>query len=148
VADVVLAAVGRGHFDYFGVSGNFQRLLVFVHEVRHIWLKWLRRRNNRTRLYGARVTRSGIAADQAFASGATEDLRIHAYVLLDAPREECYSAARRRRLGGEAALGRDAGSHARGDLEEGEGDLGEAPRSLTALVNLISRECPTVVANP
>ncbi len=45
----------RGHFNYFGVSGNFRSLLQLVEEVRHIWLKWLRRRSNRTRLWGERV---------------------------------------------------------------------------------------------
>ncbi len=46
----------RGHFNYFGVSGNFRSLLLFVHEVQHYWLKWLRRRSNRTRLSSERFT--------------------------------------------------------------------------------------------
>ena len=50
-----LARRVRGHFNYFGVSGNFRSLLLFVEEVRQIWPKWLRRRSNRTRLYGERV---------------------------------------------------------------------------------------------
>jgi len=45
----------RGHFNYFGVSGNSRSLLLFVEEVRQIWLKWLRRRSNRSRLHGERV---------------------------------------------------------------------------------------------
>jgi group II intron reverse transcriptase/maturase len=45
----------RGHFNYFGVSGNFRSLLVFVQGVRQAWLKWLRRRSNRGRLHGERV---------------------------------------------------------------------------------------------
>lgn len=40
----------RGHFNYFGVSGNFRSLQLLVQEVRRCWLKWLRRRSNRTRL--------------------------------------------------------------------------------------------------
>lgn len=40
----------RGHFNYFGVSGNLRSLQLLVHEVRRCWLKWLRRRSNRTRL--------------------------------------------------------------------------------------------------
>jgi len=45
----------RGHFNYFGVSGNFRSLKLFAYEVQQYWLKWLRRRSNRTRLYGERV---------------------------------------------------------------------------------------------
>src|SRR5215831_4866972 len=45
----------RGHFNYFGVSGNFRSLLLFVEEARQAWLKWLRRRSHRTRLWGDRV---------------------------------------------------------------------------------------------
>ena len=41
--------------NYFGVSGNFRSLQKFANEAQHYWLKWLRRRSNRTRLYGERV---------------------------------------------------------------------------------------------
>jgi RNA-directed DNA polymerase len=40
----------RGHFNYFGVSGNFHSLLLVIKEVRRIWYKWLRRRSQRSRL--------------------------------------------------------------------------------------------------
>ena len=40
----------RGHFNYFGVNGNLRRLRCLVHAVRRIWMKWLRRRSQRTRL--------------------------------------------------------------------------------------------------
>jgi hypothetical protein len=40
----------RGHYNYFGVSGNFRSLLRFAQAVRSIWLKWLRRRSQRHRL--------------------------------------------------------------------------------------------------
>jgi group II intron reverse transcriptase/maturase len=40
----------QGHFNYYGVNGNFRQLKLFVEEVRRIWLKWLRRRSQRTRL--------------------------------------------------------------------------------------------------
>jgi group II intron reverse transcriptase/maturase len=56
VQHAALASRIRGHFNYFGVSGNFHRLLLFVHEVKQYWLKWLRRRSNRTRLTSERFT--------------------------------------------------------------------------------------------
>jgi RNA-directed DNA polymerase len=40
----------RGHFNYFGVSGNLSSLDRLVQSVRRIWLMWLRRRSQRTRL--------------------------------------------------------------------------------------------------
>jgi hypothetical protein len=40
----------RGHYNYFGVSGNFRSLLHFAQAVRRIWYKWLLRRSQRHRL--------------------------------------------------------------------------------------------------
>ena len=40
----------RGHFNYFGVSGNSRSLHVLRERVRADWFKWLRRRSNRHRL--------------------------------------------------------------------------------------------------
>jgi group II intron reverse transcriptase/maturase len=40
----------RGHYNYFGVSGNFRSLLHFAQAVRRIWHKWLLRRSQRHRL--------------------------------------------------------------------------------------------------
>jgi hypothetical protein len=40
----------RGHFNYFGVNGNLRSLEHLVRAVPRIWLKWLRRRSQRTRL--------------------------------------------------------------------------------------------------
>ena len=40
----------RGHFNYFGVSGNFRSLLYFAEAVRRAWYKWLCRRSQRNRL--------------------------------------------------------------------------------------------------
>jgi hypothetical protein len=40
----------QGHFNYFGVSGNFRSLVPLVEETKRNWLKWLRRRSNRSRL--------------------------------------------------------------------------------------------------
>lgn len=36
----------RGHYAYFGVSGNFNALLRFQAEVKRIWKKWLGRRSH------------------------------------------------------------------------------------------------------
>ena len=40
----------QGHFNYFGVSGNYRNLVPLVEETKRNWLKWLRRRSNRSRL--------------------------------------------------------------------------------------------------
>ena len=40
----------QGHFNYFGVSGNFRSLLLVIEQAKRIWYKWLCRRSHRTRL--------------------------------------------------------------------------------------------------
>jgi len=40
----------QGHFNYFGVSGNFRSLLLLVEATRKAWRKWLCRRSQRGRL--------------------------------------------------------------------------------------------------
>ena len=40
----------QGHFNYFGVSGNFRSLLRVVEQVRRAWYKWLCHRSHRKRL--------------------------------------------------------------------------------------------------
>jgi len=40
----------RGHFNYFGVNGNVRSLEHLVQFTRRTWLKWLRRRSQRSRL--------------------------------------------------------------------------------------------------
>ena len=40
----------QGHFNYFGVSGNFRSLLRVVEQAKRSWYKWLCRRSQRTRL--------------------------------------------------------------------------------------------------
>jgi len=40
----------RGHFNYFGVSGNFRSLLLLVEATKRAWFKWLCRRSQRKRL--------------------------------------------------------------------------------------------------
>ncbi len=39
-----------GHFNYFGVNGNFRSLLLLVEATRRAWYKWLCRRSQRKRL--------------------------------------------------------------------------------------------------
>ena len=46
----------RGHFNYFGVSGNFQSLLRLVEATKRAWYKWLCRRSQRKRLNWERFT--------------------------------------------------------------------------------------------
>jgi hypothetical protein len=40
----------RGHYGYYGVTGNLAALKPFSYEVQRRWYKWLRRRSQRTRL--------------------------------------------------------------------------------------------------
>jgi len=42
-----LAGRLRGHFDYFGGSGNFRSLLLLVEAARRAWYKWLCHRSQR-----------------------------------------------------------------------------------------------------
>jgi group II intron reverse transcriptase/maturase len=37
----------RGHYNYFGVTGNFASLNAFYRAVKRVWQKWLDRRNGR-----------------------------------------------------------------------------------------------------
>jgi group II intron reverse transcriptase/maturase len=46
----------QGHFNYFGVSGNFRSLLLVLEQAKRSWYKWLRRRSQRTRLTWERFT--------------------------------------------------------------------------------------------
>jgi RNA-directed DNA polymerase len=45
-----LVAKVRGHYNYFGITGNRRALGRFLHEVRRAWRKWLHRRSNRARM--------------------------------------------------------------------------------------------------
>jgi group II intron reverse transcriptase/maturase len=40
----------QGHFNYFGVNGNLKSLEILKYKVERSWLRWLRRRSQRTRL--------------------------------------------------------------------------------------------------
>ena len=44
----------RGHYGYYGITGNAQALARFRHEVRRCWHKWLGRRGGRTRMTWSR----------------------------------------------------------------------------------------------
>ena len=44
----------RGHYNYFGVNGNFQSLRVVDLHARRSWYKWLCRRSQKKRLNWAR----------------------------------------------------------------------------------------------
>jgi RNA-directed DNA polymerase len=43
----LLAMKLRGHYGYYGLSGNFEALRRFAEEVKHVWHKWLARRSQR-----------------------------------------------------------------------------------------------------
>lgn len=40
----------RGHFAYFGISGNYERLADLHEQTRCCWRKWLSRRSNNSRV--------------------------------------------------------------------------------------------------
>jgi group II intron reverse transcriptase/maturase len=42
-----LVAKMRGHYAYYGISGNFRRLSWYANKVARIWQKWLSRRGSR-----------------------------------------------------------------------------------------------------
>jgi len=42
-----LVAKMRGHYAYYGISGNYRRLGWYAHKVARIWQKWLSRRGSR-----------------------------------------------------------------------------------------------------
>jgi len=44
----------QGHFNYFGISGNFRSLLLLVEETKRAWYKWLRRRSQQRHLHWER----------------------------------------------------------------------------------------------
>jgi hypothetical protein len=45
-----------GHFNYFGVNGNFRSLQLLVRGAVRAWHKWLNRRSQRARLSWKRFT--------------------------------------------------------------------------------------------
>ena len=47
----------RGHYAYYGVTGNGRMLRNFRHEVRRAWHKWLDRRNRERKMTWAKFER-------------------------------------------------------------------------------------------
>lgn len=47
----------RGHYAYYGITGNARALQCFLYAVQCAWRKWLNRRNNRRDMYWARFNR-------------------------------------------------------------------------------------------
>jgi hypothetical protein len=39
-----LSAMLRGHYGYYGITGNGRRIRWYLHQVERIWKKWLSRR--------------------------------------------------------------------------------------------------------
>jgi hypothetical protein len=46
----ILSAKLRGHYQYYGVRGNFKMLEVAYEHARTKWKKWLTRRNSKNRM--------------------------------------------------------------------------------------------------
>ena len=49
-----LIAMMRGHYAYYGISGNYRRLSWYAIAVARIWQKWLSRRDRRSCMYWRR----------------------------------------------------------------------------------------------
>jgi hypothetical protein len=49
-----LSAMMRGHYAYYGITGNFERLSWYAHQAARIWQKWLSRRDRQRRLLWGR----------------------------------------------------------------------------------------------
>lgn len=47
----------RGHYAYYGITGNFQALAAFHRQVHRIWQKWLNRRSQRGKMNWERFNR-------------------------------------------------------------------------------------------
>jgi hypothetical protein len=44
----LLAANLRGHYSYFGITGNMRKLRAFYEQVKRLWFRSLRHRSNRS----------------------------------------------------------------------------------------------------
>jgi RNA-directed DNA polymerase len=51
---VHLIAMMRGHYAYYGITGNFRRLRWYAYQVGRIWQKWLSQRDRGSRLLWSR----------------------------------------------------------------------------------------------
>ena len=52
-----LTLMVRGHYGYYGVTGNTRQLSVFLHEVERVWRYWLDRRSQRGKMKWDRFAR-------------------------------------------------------------------------------------------
>lgn len=52
-----LAQKLRGHFEYYGITGNIDALSRFVFEATRVWRKWLNRRSQRAHMNWERMNR-------------------------------------------------------------------------------------------
>jgi RNA-directed DNA polymerase len=50
-----LAQKLRGHFGFYGITGNYEALQRFGLEVRRAWQRWLNRRSQRARMNWERM---------------------------------------------------------------------------------------------
>jgi group II intron reverse transcriptase/maturase len=53
---VHLTAMMRGHYAYYGITGNLRRIRWYAEQVARIWQKWLSRRDRGRRLLWSRFT--------------------------------------------------------------------------------------------
>ena len=53
-----LSRVMRGHFAYYGITGNGRRLRWYAHQVERIWQKWLSRRGQQSPFLWTRLRES------------------------------------------------------------------------------------------
>jgi hypothetical protein len=53
----VLGQKLRGHFGYFGITGNFGAISRFLYEVKGLWRKWLERRSQRGQMTWEHMSR-------------------------------------------------------------------------------------------
>ena len=51
-----LTAMMRGHYAYYGITGNSRRISWYACQVARIWQKWLSRRDRGSRLHWRRFT--------------------------------------------------------------------------------------------
>jgi group II intron reverse transcriptase/maturase len=54
---LILVSKLRGHYNYYGITGNGKALAVFLHFSGRIWRKWLSRRSQRARMSWERFER-------------------------------------------------------------------------------------------
>jgi RNA-directed DNA polymerase len=52
---VHLTLMMRGHYAYYGISGNYRRLSLYAYQVVRIWRKWLSRRDRQGEFLWSRV---------------------------------------------------------------------------------------------